>query len=385
MRASYIIAILLAAAAAAWIASGQFEDAPATVSGKTPAPEGHAPAAVPENKAPKVRVRSSVAADRARELVFLGRTEASRKVALKAETAGRIVAVPAREGARVKRGAVIVRLAMDDRQARLGEAKATLRQRRIEYQAARELSVRNFRSKVKLAESEAHLEAAKAALARVQLDVRRVVIAAPFDGVLDTRGVEIGDYVKIGNPVASIVDLEPVLITGHVSEMNVGQVRRGMKARAKLVNGFSIDGVIRFVASQAHDTTRTFKIEVQTPNRNGAIVAGMTAEIRIPLTPVRAHKVSPAVLTLSDAGIVGVKSVNAEGRVAFHPVDIIDEDASGTWVTGHRGPEGGSGGGSLAERLNLITVGQEFVKAGEPVETIAEKDPTLTKLGGGKS
>ena len=369
MRASYIIAMVVGAGAIAWIVSGQFGDAPIAALEKT--------ASVTKKRAaPKVRVRASMAEERYRQLVFLGRTEASRKVSLKAETAGRIVAVPAAEGSRIKRGAVIVRLAMDDRKARLAEAEAVLRQRRIEYQAARELSVRKFRSKVKLAEAEAYLEVAKAGRARATVELQRTVIAAPFTGVLDQRVVEVGDFVKIGNPVATFIDLAPIRITGHVSELNIGAVRQGMKATVKLVNGKSAQGSIRLVASEAHDTTRTFKIEVEVANGDRAMVAGMTAEISIPLAPVSAHKVSPAVLGLSDTGAVGVKIVAADGRVVFHKVDVIDEDIAGVWITGRDG--------ALAERVSLISVGHEFVKAGEMVQTLPDKDAAVTKLGGPK-
>jgi multidrug efflux system membrane fusion protein len=373
VRASYIIAIVVAAAAIAWIASGQFEEAPVLVSDQ-PAGKAKKPRASQASLIPKVRVRTSVAAQRSRRLVFLGRTEASRKVSLKAETPGRIVAVPAAEGSRVRRGNLIVRLAIDDRRARFGEAEAVLRQRRMEYQAARELTARKFRSKVKLAEAEANLEAAKAGRARAAVEIRRTAIVAPFDGILDARVVEVGDFVKIGNPVATFINLTPIRVTGHVSELNIGRLTTGMKAAVKLVDGKSAEGVIRFVASEAHETTRTFKIQVEIANAGRAMVAGMTAEISIPLAPVAAHKVSPAVLGLSDAGQVGIKTVGADGRVQFHGVDIIDEDSAGIWITGRDG--------RLSARVTLITVGHEFVKAGQAVQPFPEKDPALTKLGG---
>lgn len=367
MRASYIIAIVVGAAAIAWIASGQFDEAPAPGL-KKPA------ASAKQRAAPKVRVRTSVAEERSRQLVFLGRTEASRKVSLKAETPGRIVAVPAAEGSLIERGKPIVRLAMDDRKARLAEAEAVLRQRRIEYQAARDLSALKFRSKVKLAEAEAYLEVAKAGRARASIEIARTVIAAPFTGVLDQRVVEVGDFVKIGEPVATFIDLTPIRVTGHVSELNIGHLTKGMKATVKLVNGNAAQGMIRFVASEAHETTRTFKIEVEVANGDRAMVAGMTAEISIPLAPVSAHKVSPAVLGLSDTGAVGVKTVSADGRVVFHVVDIIDEDIAGVWITARDG--------SLAERVSLISVGHEFVNAGEAVQTLPDKDAAVSKLGG---
>src|SRR3546814_14385271 len=86
----------------------------------------------------------------------------------------------------------------------------------------------------------------------------------------------------------------------------------------------------------------------------------MTAEIALPLSATQAHRVSPAVLTLSDKGEIGVKAVDADNRVVFHPVKIVDTDGEGTWVTG------------LPEQVTLITVGQEYVGPGDSVRSVPE-------------
>ncbi|NQV55290.1 MAG: efflux RND transporter periplasmic adaptor subunit, partial [Rhodospirillales bacterium] len=263
--------------------------------------------------------------------------------------------------------------AMDVRQENLAEAKAILRQRKIEFDVARELSARNFRSKVKLAEAEAVLQSATSAVARIELDIRRVRIDAPFDGVLDRRAVEIGDVVPVGGAVATIVDLTPIYIVGHVSELDVNKVQKGATAKALLVNGSTVRGKVRFVASEADEATRTYRVEIVADNTDRRIIAGMTAEIRIELAPVSAHKISPAVLTLADAGMVGVKTVGADGVVAFYAINIVDEDASGAWITG------------LAKRVTLITIGQEFVKSGEKVDPVPEPGPVLTNAKGDAS
>jgi len=64
------------------------------------------------------------------------------------------------------------------------------------------------------------------------------------------------------------------------------------------------------------------------------------------------------VLTLDDRGEVGVKSVGAEERVAFHPVSVIRADPAGLWVDG------------LPEQVRIIVQGQGFVAVGEPVEAV---------------
>ena len=86
----------------------------------------------------------------------------------------------------------------------------------------------------------------------------------------------------------------------------------------------------------------------------------MTAELRIAVAAVSAHLVSPAVLTLNAAGVIGIKTVDAEGRVAFRPVDIISDDPKGVWL------------GNLPDTITLITVGQEYVRHGDTVNAVPE-------------
>jgi membrane fusion protein, multidrug efflux system len=350
MRRSYLIAASLSLGIAGWIVSGQLDGA------STP----HRPSSAASDMGatpplPRVRVRASTARETVNELVLFGRTEAERQVDIKAETVGRVVAVGAAKGQTLGKGGVIVRLAMDDRQARLEEAKARLAHERIAFDAARRLSLKEFRSKVQLAEANSKLEAAKAALARIQMDVAHTIIRAPFDGVLDDRPAEVGDYVAIGTVVARVVDLDPILVVGSVSERDVARIDVGAKAWARLVTGQRLEGRVRYVSRMGDDATRTFRVEVAVPNPGSAVAEGLTTELRLPTARVRAHHVSPAVLTLSGEGVVGVKAVDAGGRVVFHPVRLIADDPEGAWLAG------------LPDNVTLITVGHEFVRSGQRV------------------
>ena len=309
----------------------------------------------------KVRVRHSVARPKVTELVLTGRTEPSRQATLSAETKGRVVAVEAAKGKRVSEGDIIVRIDPGDRQARLAEAKAVLRQRQIEYEAFRKLSAKGYQSQTRLAESLANLRAATAHLKQIELDIERTTIRAPFTGVLQDRVVEVGDYLGTGDPMAVIVDLQPVIAIAQVTEREVAAVRPGQPGTVRMVSGEIVDGVVRYVSSVGEEGTRTFRIEVEIPNEGGRLAAGLTAELRLPLAEVRAHLVSPALLTLTDDGAIGVKSVDSGGIVRFNPVDIVAETPEGLWIAG------------LPDELTIITVGQEFVLAGQPADPVPEE------------
>ncbi|HEY9549745.1 MAG TPA: efflux RND transporter periplasmic adaptor subunit [Kiloniellaceae bacterium] len=354
MKRSVVFAIVLSGAAALWVASGQF--------GSGAEPEMQKPPADLSalSQAPLVRVRPSTAQSHAVIDLLRGRTEANRLVEIKSETDGRIEELSVEEGARVSAGDVIAKLSRGDRPARLAEAKALLAQRRIEFEADKQLSQKGFRAETQLAATEAALEAAEAAVKIAEVELGYTTIRAPFDGVIDERLAELGDFVDRGDTIARLVDLDPMLIVTQVNERDVRRLAVGAPGEARLMGGEPVSGRIRHISAVADEATRTFRVELEVANADSRIADGMTAEIALPLSATQAHRVSPAVLTLSDKGEIGVKAVDADNRVVFHPVKIVDTDGEGTWVTG------------LPEQVTLITVGQEYVGPGDSVRSVPE-------------
>jgi multidrug efflux system membrane fusion protein len=355
MNKSFVIASVLALAAAGWVASGQFGQGGGPKAARKP------PADLTTTQiVPTVRVRSLIAETRQAEVILRGRTEAIRKVDVKAETYGRVVKLEIEKGDRVEKGAIIARLSPEERPARLAEAKALRKQRKIEYEASDRLSKKGYRAETQLAAAKAALEAAEAAVTRAQVALRNTTIRAPFDGLVVARAAEIGDFIDKGDPVARIIDLDPVLAVAQISERDRGRVTVGAPARVTLIGGREVWGEIRFVTAEAEARTRTFRIEIELPNPSAEIPDGITAEIRLPLGEIKAHRVSPAILTLTDDGTIGVKTLGPDNRVRFHPIQIIGDGTDGVWLTG------------LPDRVTLITVGQEFVAEGQTVRPIDE-------------
>jgi membrane fusion protein, multidrug efflux system len=357
MRTSVIIAGVLAIGATTWIVSGQLGGADHQASANGSQATKAEPA-----KLVSVRVRAVVARIRNDALIVNGRTEDSRQVTLRAETAGPIIAVPAIEGRILEAGDVVARQSVEDRNARLAEAVALVKQREIEFRAATQLAKKGFRSDTKLAEARAQLDAARANTKSMRIDLSRTTIRAPFRGVLETRYVEKGNYVKAGDDVAKIVDLDPVLAVGSASERDIGSISIGEPGQVTLIDGTSATGNIRYIASVADPETRSFRIELEIPNPDHRIRAGLTGKLTLPLPPVRAHVLSPAVLTLSDDGRIGIRAVDGDDIVRFKPVTILTESADGLWVSG------------LEDGDRLITIGHEYVRAGQKVRAVPETD-----------
>lgn len=337
-----------------WVASGALETDEAK-----PAEE---PVAVVEQTVSRVRTRTQTAEEIVRTIAVNGKTAPARVVELSAETDGRVEYIGAVRGSNVERGGVIVRLDERDRAARLAQAKATVRQRQVQYEGRLELKSESYVSEAQLQEAVAELEAAKAELRRAELDLEYMEVRAPFDGALQSRIVEVGDFLKSGDPIATFVDNRTIIVAANVSEFDAGHVTVGEPAEARLATGELVHGTIRYVSPVADEATRTFLVELEVDNQDGKLRAGGTAELFIPANVVHAHRVSPSLLTLDDAGNVGIKIINDDGEVEFVVADIALSSANGVWLAG------------LPQTATIITVGQGFVTPGTIVDAVAEGD-----------
>lgn len=359
MRKSYLLALVITVAALGWIVSGQFGNGGGQANGKTE--PGQAPTVAERNAnegeaaLTAVRTKPSAAREHWREVTARGHTETKRKVMIMSEIKGRITKVAVQKGSRVKRGDVLVRIDVADRMARIAEVKALVRQREIEYEAAAKLRKKGYRAETQFSAAAARLDAARALTKKMDVDLARTVIRAPFDAIVDSREAELGAYVKEGTPVALLVDEDPYLVVAQVSENDVGRLRLKARGSAALVTGQKVEGRIHYIAATADATTRTFRVELLVPNPDGQLRHGTTAELSFPTDKVQAHFITPAILTLNDSGTVGVRCVETGGVVGFYPVQIIDSAADGMWVAG------------LPEKAELIVVGQEFVRQGDRV------------------
>ena len=247
-----------------------------------------------------VTVLNSTAAEKAKKIKVSGTTEADKLIKIRAEASGTVVSRPVQQGQFVKKDQLICQL----------------------YNAGR-----TSYPKVK----------------------------APFDGYLETFSVKEGDYLNTGAVCATIIDPDPMRLIGEVSEKEINFVKVGAKAVAELISGKKVEGVVSFVSTSANKGTRTFRVEIEVKNSDRSIRDGVSAQIAIEGDTILAHKISPSILMLGDAGELGIRTVNEDNQVEFKEIEILEDSIEGIWITG------------LPKKTRIITIGQEYVFQGQTV------------------
>ena len=363
MKKQQLVAIVIFIAVVAWMLipregiSTAGEAKPDVV--VTAAPEGSNAGEGLET--PLVRTLAVSEEDYTQQIRIRGRTQAFRHVMVRAEEPGTLISEPVARGARVSQGDVLCELAIDARDANLSESLSRLEQTQFEYKASLDLQKRGLQSEVIVAQQKAAVSAAEAAVSRAELALARTKILAPFDGVVETRSVELVDLLNVGAVCASVLYDSPMLLVGLVPEQNITALEVGSLVEADLGTGMRISGHVTYLARAADTSSRSYRIEVEVDNSNTSIREGITAELLVDAQDLRAHQIPSSALTLDDTGEIGVKILDRNNVVQFQRVNIIGDSSNrlnpGVWVTG------------LSGSTTLVTIGQEIVFPGQRVDS----------------
>lgn len=358
IRGSHIIAVAFAAGLGLWMFTGEMQ-----IGGQSDAGTSATPIAEREAERSgelfKVRYVPIRAEKRSENILVRGRTQADAVVTVRAETAGVLEKRLVAKGDRVSRGDLVCVVESGAREAQLAQAKAQLVQAQTEYDANLTLKKKGFAAENRLTALAAAVDAAKAAKAAAELELSRVEIKANADGVVQDPIAEVGDMLTLGGTCITLIDTDPMLFTGQVSERDIASIKTGMKAGVTLVSGEVVDGKIRYIAPAADPQTRTFEVEIELEGA-AEVRDGMTAQALIPLPAEEAFRIAPSWIALDDDGTIGIRTVGDDDVVNFVPVNIVAQEKDGFWITG---PQDGT---------RIISLGQEYVVAGEKVNALPD-------------
>jgi multidrug efflux system membrane fusion protein len=307
------------------------------------------------SQARSVRTVTYVVQPMAIEVPLRGQTKAKASVNVMPETQGIIQQVHVDKGQRVAAGDLICTLDQGTRAAAVAQAEAALAQAQSAFDSNAELRSKGLAPANSGISLEANVKAAQAGVENAKAELARTEVRTKVAGVVQGPIATIGQFMSGQTACATVVELDPMLFVGSVPEARMGLARLGLEAKVTTVTGQSAEGKVTFLASSADSATRSFPVEIELPNSDGKILDGSTAQAVVNLGTAPAHLLPQSALTLDDEGVLGVRAVTADNTVAFYPITIMRDTREGIWVTG------------LPARVDVITVGQDFVQAGQKV------------------
>ena len=289
------------------------------------------------------------------------------------EISGRVDEVRFEEGQRIKKDQVLIKLGADILKKRLLATSATYEQElsgleiaRIELErreklfktkAISEQTYDENRFRVKGLEKRA--ESLKAEVERIEIELQKKTIRAPFDGVVIKRHVDRGEWLDEGTTVAKLAADDVVDIVADVSEEFIPFIRVGMSVKAT-VNGNEISGTVIAVVPQGDVATRTFPVKIRTPNTL-ALIEGMSARVMLPVGKPRQTLVVPRDAVIAVFGQTVVYTVN-DAKARMIPVKVI----------GYQGATAGLQNPDLAAGMQVIVKGNERLRDGQMISIVGQ-------------
>ncbi len=303
-----------------------------------------------------VAVMPSTAQDIELVLTTEGQSMPDRATSIRAKASGQVTTVSVARGDLVTAGQEIGRIDAETTEAQVLQAQTQLEQATRDYNNAIALQNRGVATEDRVSQARAAKAAAEAAVTAAEEQLDNAVIRAPFAGRLNDLTLDVGEFVDDGDPVAEVLDNDPLTVVVQVPQQALSRLSKGQMAEVSFITGEVRPGTVGFIGSNADQQTRTFRVEVIVDNPDSVMPAGLSARVAVPTGQARGHFISPAILSLGSAGDLGVKTVVEGDAVAFVPISIVRAQTDGIWITG------------LDEKAQIITVGQGFVNAGDVVD-----------------
>lgn len=301
---------------------------------------------------PKVDVALPVKRTITRYLEATGNSAAFNTVDLVARVQGTLESINYVDGSFVKKGTPLFviepetyKLKLDQARAAEAGAQASLRQAQAEFQRQSELVAKQFASQQTFEQASASRDNAQANLQQAQANTRiaevnfgYTTVSAPFDGVVSTHLVSVGELVGVASPtqLATIVQLDPIYINFTVSEQDVlrfraSAARRGMRQAdfksvpievgLQIEQGFPHRGRLDYAASTVNPSTGTLAIRGLLPNSDRALLPGYFVRVRVPLEEVPDALLVPDTALGADQGGRYLLVVNADNVVEQRRVE----------------------------------------------------------------
>jgi len=205
---------------------------------------------------------------------------------------GKVVKLPIDTGMKVHRGDLLAVLESTNVQAQLDEANAALRQAQLDFNRQSALWKQGVASKSLYDNAVATLDAAKARVHQIEINMQDMVVRAPFDGTIATKNTEVGEVISsvmMGQvagtlptgAICTIVDLNTLEAVVDVNESSIGQVHEGQPAEVTVdaFPGRKWRGVLRQIIPTADRAKATVQVKVKILDPGERLLPEMSATV----------------------------------------------------------------------------------------------------------
>lgn len=302
----------------------------------------------------------------------VGSLRSDESVILRPETSGRIGEILFKEGQRVTKGATLVRLDASVQRAELQQAEANLGLARSKFERALDLQKTGFISAQAREEAENNLKLGEAAFRLANARLAKLDITAPFSGTMGLRQVSVGDYVREGQDMANLEEIDPIKVDFRVPEIFIKEVSPGQTVQVTF-DAFAnqiFEGKIAAINPLLDANGRALVVRAVVRNADARLRPGMFARVRLITNRLEEAMTIPEQALVPQGDDVYVFRL-VGGRVARTKIEIGQRREGGVEV--RRG---------LEKTDQVVTAGQGKIRDGVAVNIVKAQAPRGVSAGG---
>jgi RND family efflux transporter MFP subunit len=246
-------------------------------------------------------------------------------------------------GSSVKRGELLAEIATPEIDQELSQAIAAQQQAASSESLAKSTAERwkSLREKDAVTQqdlderqstyiqAQANLASAQANTARLRNTQNFNKVIAPFDGVLTSRNIDVGDLIDAGNggvgkALFTIAQIDPLRLYVFVPQVYAGQVKIGDEVTVRMAEhqGGEYKGAVARTSRAIDTVTRTMQVEIRIPNPNDALLAGAYVQATLPIKQDGSALIVPTNVLLFRPDGPRVATVDAGGKVRLSTVKL---------------------------------------------------------------
>ena len=291
---------------------------------------------------------------------------------LASESSGVVQKIYVKEGQKVKRGTVLLKLKDSILQAKVLAKKASLAslvseetkqtkdlQRAQALLAKKSIAQSNYDSSYYTLESlKANIQSKKAELLSMELELEDKIIKAPFNAVVVKRSIDIGEWVAVGQSVFTLVDPMSIEAEVNIPSKFIFTLKENQKLNAT-INEKPVEVQVKSIVPLADRSSRTFPLKLSFDSMN--LIEGMRIDVKVPTLKEQKVLLVPRDAVIKRFGNFVVFSV-VDGKAILNPIEVVS----------YVGSQAAIHSATLRANMKVITKGNERVFPNMPVKEKAE-------------
>ncbi len=289
----------------------------------------------------EVNVVSAQRDRKPKELILPGTFQAFKETTIYPRANGYVKSWKVDIGDNVKEGQLLAEIEAPELDQQVAQAKAAYEIAKVTADRWRDLVSKKVVSKQEYDQNEKAYEGARANYEQLQKLQAFKEIIAPFNGTISARNIDVGTLVtagtgNAGTPLFRIVQSDPLRVYVYAPQENAPSIHEGLKTKILVQEfpGQDSDGSVTRTAGALDPQSRTMQVEVQVPNHDGKLYAGMYGEVKFVLGNESAPIVVPAnsflfrtegpeVATISDGNHIHWQKIKV-GRDFGTQLEVLD-------------------------------------------------------------